>query len=121
VKAWKAALAASIATAVIALIVVAPMAVSSKSRPGLKVVSVAAGGGASSPDTVTAKCPRGFVAIAGGFNGQEVNVLQSEKRDERRWTVRAEPSLSKRGQLLEAKAVCAKGIHGFHVTDAGLR
>jgi hypothetical protein len=120
VKAWKAALAASIATAAIALVVVAPMAQSSRS-PGLKVMSVPAGGAASSPDTVTAKCPRGFVAVAGGFNAQEVNVLQSEKRDARRWTVRAQPSFTKRGQLLEAQAICAKGTGGFRVRDAGVR
>ena len=39
-KAWKAALAAAIATAAIALIVVAPMAQSSKSHPGLRLVTV---------------------------------------------------------------------------------
>ena len=87
-KAWKAALAASVAAAAIALIVVAPMAQSSRSPGGLKVVSVTALGG-SNPNTVTAKCPRGFVAIAGGFDAQQVNVLRSEKRDKRRWTVRA--------------------------------
>ena len=119
-KAWKAALAASVAAAAIALIVVAPMAQSSSSPGGLKVVSVTALGGGS-PNTVTAKCPRGFVAIAGGFDAQQVNVLRSEKRDKRRWTVRAEPIFTKRGQLLHAQAVCAKGTGGFHVKDAGLR
>jgi hypothetical protein len=120
VKAWKAALAASVAAAAIALIVVAPMAQSSRS-PGLKVVSVTAFGGGS-PNTATAKCPRGFVAIAGGFDAQQVNVLRSQKRDQRRWTVRAEPFVpTKRGQLLHAQAVCAKGTGGFRVRDAGLR
>jgi hypothetical protein len=119
-KAWKAALAASVAAAAIALIVVAPMAQSSR-NPGLKVVSVIANGGGS-PNTVTAKCPRGFVAIAGGFDAQQVNVLRSEKRDQRRWTVKAEPIVpTKRGQLLHAEAVCAKGTGGFRVRDAGLR
>ena len=119
-KAWKAALAASVAAAAIALIVVAPMAQSSRSPGGLKVVSVTALGG-SNPNTVTAKCPRGFVAIAGGFDSQQVNVLRSEKRDKRHWTVRAEQIPTKRGQLLHAQAVCAKGTGGFHVRDAGLR
>ena len=120
-KAWKAALAASVAAAAIALIMVAPMAQSSKSPGGLKVVSVTALGGGS-PNTVTAKCPRGFVAIAGGFDAQQANVLRSEKRDKRRWTVRVEPIVpTKRGQLLHAQVVCAKGTGGFHVRDAGLR
>ena len=119
-KAWKAALAASVATAAIALIVGAPMAQSSR-NPGLKVVSVTALGG-STPNTVTAKCPRGFVAIAGGFDAQQVNVVRSQKRDKRRWTVRAQPFVpTKRGQLLHAQAVCAKGTGGFRVRDAGLR
>jgi hypothetical protein len=120
VKSWKAALAASVAAAVIALIVVAPMAQSSR-NPGLKVVSVTSGG-TGGPNTATAKCPRGFVAIAGGFDAQQANVVHSGKRDKRRWTVRAEPIVpTKRGQLLHAQAVCAKGTGGFHIKDAGLR
>ncbi len=66
-KAWKAALAAAIATAAIALIVVAPMAQSSKSRGGLKVATVTSGFQPSGQ--ATAKCPRGYVAIGGGFFG----------------------------------------------------
>jgi hypothetical protein len=120
VKAWKAALAASVAAAAIALIVVAPMAQSSKSHGGLKVVSVTRSG-LSGPNAATAKCPRGFVAIAGGFEGQQVDVRSSEKRDERHWTVTAVAPPGKRGELLTAQAICAKGTGGFRVSDAGNR
>ena len=114
-KAWKAALAGSIATAVIALIVVAPMAQSSKSSKGLKIVTESSTG----TTDATAKCQRGYVAIGGGFDSQEVGgVAQSEKLGERRWTVRG-AVLTKRGQLVEAQAICAKGTGGFQVSDAG--
>jgi hypothetical protein len=115
VKAWKGALAGSIATAVIALIVVAPMAQSSKSSKGLKIVTEVSSGSTDA----TAKCPRGYVVIGGGFNSQETGgVARSEKVDQRRWAVRG-AVLPKRGQLVEAQAICAKGTGGFRVSDAG--
>jgi hypothetical protein len=119
VKAWKAALAASVATAAIALIMVAPMAQSSKRHGGLKIVSVVNAG--ISSDVATAKCPQGFVAIAGGFEGQGIDAQSSEKQGERRWTVTGVASSTKRGQLLRAQAICAKGTGGFRVNDVGKR
>ncbi len=114
-KAWKAALAGSIATAVVALIVVAPMAQSSKSSKGLKIVTESSTGSTDA----TAKCPRGYVVIGGGFDSQETGgVARSEKVDERRWSVRA-AVLTKRVQFVEAQAICAKGTGGFEVSDAG--
>ena len=114
-KAWKSALAGSIATAVIALIVVAPMAQSSKSSKGLKIVTEVSRGSADA----TAKCPRGYVVIGGGFNSQETGgVARSEKVDQRRWAVTG-AVLPKRGQFVEAQATCAKGTGGFRVSDAG--
>jgi hypothetical protein len=116
VKAWKAALAAAFATAAIALIVVAPMAQSSKSRGGLKIVSVTSGFRSTH---ATAKCPRGYVAIGGGFLGPDPGVTTSEKLDERRWQVDVVGTAGKRGATADAQAICAKGTGGFKVTDKG--
>ncbi|MGH2976441.1 MAG: hypothetical protein ACRDLL_16495, partial [Solirubrobacterales bacterium] len=116
VKAGKAALAAAIATAAIALVVVAPMAQSSRSRGGLKVVSVTSGFRDSQAD---AKCPRGFVVVGGGFFGSGPSVSSSLKVDERRWRVIADDPNNKRAATADAQAICAKGTGGFKVTDLG--
>jgi hypothetical protein len=117
VKAWKAALAAAIATAAIALIVVAPMTASSKSTKTLKIVTEFDSGGVSAK----ARCPRGYVAIAGGAETQETGGIgTSEKQGERRWYVQgAMLPKRKRGQLVVAQAICAKGSGGLRVKDLG--
>lgn len=119
-KAWKAALAAAVASAAIALIVVAPMAQSSKSREGLKIIST---GDLAGSGHATAKCPRGFVVVGGGFTNVDAGVIQSQKDGERRWTVTVVGPNDKRarGASAGAQAVCAKGTGGFQVTDAGER
>jgi hypothetical protein len=116
VKAWKAALAAAIATAAIALIVIAPMTASSKGTKRLKIATEYAHGSTDA----TAKCPRGYVAIAGGFETQETGgAAISRKLDRRRWTVRGAVLPKRRGQLVEAQVVCAKGTGGLRVSDLG--
>jgi hypothetical protein len=115
VKAWKAALAAAVASAAIALIVVAPLAQSSKRRGGLKVVTTTSGFGGGQ---ATAKCPRGFVVIGGGFNNPEPGVTTAFKLDQRRWRVTVVGS-DKRGVSADAQAICAKGTGGFRVQDEG--
>ena len=113
-KAWKAALAAAIATAAIALIVIAPLAQSSSKRhPGLKVVSVDAPG----HGTTTARCPKGFVPIGGGFDTVDGNIQESFRSSRRGWEVGIDvPSGS-----VSAIATCAKGTGGFDIDDAGER
>jgi hypothetical protein len=117
VRAWTAALAAAIATAAIALIVIAPMAQSSgKRHPALKVVSVTSG---FQDGQATAKCPRGFSVVGGGFFGSGPLVSTSLKVDERRWRVIADDLNSKRATSADAQAICAKGTGGFKVRDLG--
>ncbi|HEY7151097.1 MAG TPA: hypothetical protein VH391_05405 [Solirubrobacterales bacterium] len=115
-SAWRAALAAAIATAAIALIVIAPMTASSKSTKRLKIVTEHAHGGIQA----TAKCPRGYVAIAGGSEAQETGgVGFSEKVGARRWEVRGAVAPKRRGQLVDAQVICAKGAGGLRVVDLG--
>ena len=85
---------------------------------GLKVVSTRSIGGGN-PNTATAKCPRGFVVVSGGFDGQQVDVRSSSKQRERRWKVTAVQPSTKRGALVNAQAVCVKGTGGFLVRDGG--
>jgi hypothetical protein len=116
VKAWKAALAAAIATAAIALIVIAPMAQSSKSRGRLKVTTVVK---SAAGHRAVAKCPRGYVVISGGFDiGTPSNtVIDSFKLDDRRWVVDTFGS-DKRGVTnANSQAICVKGARGFKVAD----
>jgi hypothetical protein len=113
-KAWKGALASAIATAAIALAVIAPLAQGGgKRHPGLKVVSVTSGFRA---ERATATCPRGYVAIGGGFF-VATDPEQSFKLDRRRWRV----SVSDEGPdpTSDAQAVCAKGTGGFELRDLG--
>jgi hypothetical protein len=118
VKAWKAALAAAIATAAIALIVVAPMAQSGKRKGGLKIVTADE---FTFTGRAVAKCPRKYVVVGGGSNtGATSTIVQSQKRDSRRWEVRTAGGEDKRGgPLAVAQAICAKGTGGFEVRDAG--
>jgi hypothetical protein len=110
VKAWIAALAAAIATAVIAAIVIAPLAQGGgKRRAGLKVVSVTSG---FHSGQATATCPRGYVAVGGGFLGVDP-VTNSLKVDKRRWRVNVDEGTA------DAQAVCAKGTGGFKLRDLG--
>jgi hypothetical protein len=116
VKAWKAALAAAIAIAAIALIVIAPMAQSGKGKGGLKVVSVTSG---FHTGQATAKCPRGFTIVGGGFFGSGPGVTTSQKLDERRWRVAVSGPNKRGGAAADAQAICVKGSRGFKVTDLG--
>jgi hypothetical protein len=120
VKAWKAALAAAIATAAIALIVIAPMAQSSKSHGGLKVTTVDE---STFSGRAVAKCPRGYVVIGGGLGtGPSEVILNAVKRTPRKWEVDTDfsGSINKRGgPTARAQAICAKGTGGFHVKDKG--
>jgi hypothetical protein len=121
VKAWKAALAAAITTAVIAVIVIAPMAqggkghagLNGKRHAGLKVVTTTSG---FRGERATARCPRGFVATGGGFLVGE-GVIQSYKLGQRRWRVAVSDNAPQ--PTADAQVVCAKGTGGFKVTDAG--
>jgi hypothetical protein len=113
VKAWKAALAAAIASAAIALIVIAPMAQSGKRHPGLKVVGVHAG----SQGTATARCPRGFIPIAGGFSTVDGNITHSFRSSKRSWRVELDNPTGD----VTGNATCAKGTGGFDLDDAGER
>ena len=113
-KAWKAALAAAIATAAIAVIVIAPMAQGTgKRHAGLKVVTTTSG---FRGEQATATCPRGFVATGGGFLLGD-GVIRSYKLDERRWRVAVSDNVP--DPTADAQVVCAKGTGGFKVTDAG--
>jgi hypothetical protein len=115
VKAWKAALAAAIATAAIAVIVIAPMAQSSgKRHPGLKVVTVDQFG---SNGTATARCPRGFVPIAGGFDTVDGSIVESFRSSRRGWQVGIDVPTGGVSSI----ATCAKGTGGFRLNDAGER
>jgi hypothetical protein len=115
VKAWKAALAAALATAAIAAIVIAPLAQSSgKRHPGLKVVTVDKFG---SDGRATAKCPRGFVPIAGGFDTVDGSIAQSVRSGKRTWQVELETAPGGVSSI----ATCAKGTGGFKFNDAGER
>jgi hypothetical protein len=116
VRAWTAALAAAIATAAIALIVIAPMAQSTKSHGALKVVDVTSG---FQDGQATAKCPRGYSVVGGGFFGSGPLVSSSLKVDKRRWRVIADDLDSKRASSADAQAICAKGTGGFEVRDLG--
>jgi hypothetical protein len=111
--AWKAALAAAIATAVIALIVIAPMAQSSKSHPGLRVVSVDGFGHGAA----TARCPRGFTPIAGGFSSVDGAITHSFRSSRRSWRVEIDASEGNVSSI----ATCVKPIGGFNFDDAGER
>jgi hypothetical protein len=114
VKAWKAALAAAIATAAVALIVIAPLAQSSsKHRPGLKVVTVDAFGNG----TTTARCPRGFIPIGGGFASVGGNITKSFRSIRRGWEV----TIDAPDGGVTGIATCAKGTGGFNFDDAGER
>ena len=114
-KAWKAALAAAIATAAIALIVIAPMAQSSgKRHPGLKVVTVDRSGGGG---VVTARCPRGFVPIGAGFASADGSITHSFRSGKRDWRVELDNPTGD----VSAIATCAKGTGGFRFNDAGGR
>jgi hypothetical protein len=114
VKAWKAALAAAIATAAIALIVIAPMAQSSgKRHPALKVVTVDESGlGAA-----TARCPRGFLPIAGQFDSADGSITSSHRSSRRGWRV----AIDAPDGRVSSIATCAKGTGGFKLDDAGER
>jgi hypothetical protein len=114
VKAWKAALAAAIASAAIALIVIAPLAQSSSKRhPGLKVVTVDSFGNGRT----TANCPRGFIPIAGGFSSVDGNITHSFRSSRRGWQV----ELDNPTGGVTGIATCAKGTGGFKLKDAGER
>jgi hypothetical protein len=114
VKAWKAALAAAIATAAIALVVIAPLAQGGgKRHPGLKVVTTTSG---FRGERATATCPRGYVATGGGFFIGE-GVIASYKLDQRRWRVSV--SDNQPDPTADAQVVCAKGTGGFRLNDAG--
>lgn len=113
-KAWKAALAAAIASAAIALIVIAPMAQSSgKRHPGLKVLTV----GRSGNGTATATCPRGFIPIGGGFASVDGAITHSFRSSRRGWQV----ELDDPSGNVSSIATCAKGTGGFKLADAGER
>ena len=113
-KAWKAALAAAIASAAIALIVIAPLAQSSSKRhPGLKVVTV----DSFDNGTTTANCPRGFIPIAGGFSSADGNITHSFRSSERGWRVELDTPTGG----VTGIATCAKGTGGFKLNDAGER
>ena len=116
-KAWRAALAAAIATAAIALIVIAPLAQSSKRHGGLKVIAVL--GGFHEAQAV-AKCPKGYVIVGGGFGGVEPGVTNSAKADSRHWVVNIAGPNDKRAPSINAQAICAKGTGGFQLTDKGV-
>jgi hypothetical protein len=105
-----AALAAAIATAAIALVVIAPLAQGGDKRhAGLKVVSVTSG---FRDGRATATCPRGYVAVGGGFLGLDPPAT-SLKVDQRRWRVIVD------GGTADAQVVCAKGTGGFKLKDLG--
>ena len=112
-KAWKAALAAAIASAAIALIVIAPMAQSSRSHPGLRVATVDQFG----HGTATARCPRGFIPIGGEFDSSDGSITSSHRSSERGWRVAID--VPEGG--VSSIALCGKGIGGFNLDDAGER
>ncbi len=119
-KAWTAALAAAIATAAIALIVIAPLAQSSSKRhPGLKVVTAS---DFSFSGRAVAKCPRKYVVVGGGADtGPDAAITQFGKNGSRRWRVRtvATGPTKRGGPSAGAQAICAKGTGGFKLTDRG--
>jgi hypothetical protein len=91
------------------------MTASSRGTKSLRIVTEHASGSTDA----TAKCPRGYVAIAGGFRTQETGGAgTSERLDKRRWTVEgAVLPKRKRGRLVEAQAICAKGAGGLRISD----
>ncbi len=117
VKAWRAALAAAIATAAIALIVIAPLAQSSKRHGGLKVIAVS--GGFHEAQAV-AKCPKGYVIVGGGFGGVERGSRIGQGRLAALGGEHRRPN-DKRAPSINAQAICAKGTGGFQLTDNGRR
>ena len=76
--------------------------------PNYQLVTVNGGGNWFGTDrTVTASCPAGKKAVAGGYYQINSNVLISEPEgDLSGWTVTARPNLPY-GELLEVMAVCA--------------
>jgi hypothetical protein len=114
VKAWMTAIASAIATAAIALLVIAPIAQSSKHAPGLKLVTVENSGTGGA----TAKCPKRFVPIGGGFKGVDGSVRTSVNGavaglSKRSWRVEIDAP----GGQVSAFATCAKGTGGFKLKD----
>lgn len=108
-RTWKAALAAAVATAVVALIVIAPMAQSSRSHPGLKVATAHSSGQGG----VIVRCPRGFIPIAGGFDSVDGSATTSQRVSKRSWEVVIDaPSGGVTGT-----ATCVKGTGGFRLED----
>jgi hypothetical protein len=115
VKAWRAALAAAIATAAISFIAMAPAAQSGKSAGKLKITTASKSGQVQAAAT----CPKGYVVIGGGFSASEVNVINDRKQDENTWIVQTAPPNGKRLGPVTASAVCAKGANGLKVVDSG--
>jgi hypothetical protein len=116
VKAWKAALAAALATAAISFVALAPAAQSGKTAGKLKITTAHKSGTAMA----LATCPKGYVVIGGGFSAIEGNVINNQKQDEDSWIVQTAPPGGKRrlGDV-NASAVCAKGANGLKVVDSG--
>ena len=110
-KAWRAALAAAIATAAISFIAMAPAAQSGRSAGKLKITNASKSGQAQA----AASCPKGYVVIGGGFSSSDQNVINNQKQDENTWIVQTAPP----GGAVTAKAICAKGANGLKVVDSG--
>jgi hypothetical protein len=115
VKAWRAALAASIATAAISFVAFAPAAQSGKSAGKLKITAASKSGQVQAAAT----CPKGYVVVGGGFAAIEGNVINNQKQDENTWIVQTSPPNGKRLGAVTASAVCAKGANGLKVVDSG--
>jgi hypothetical protein len=116
-KAWKAALAAALATAAISFVAFAPAAQSGKGAGKLKIVNATSG---TLNGAATTKCPKGYVLIGGGFTTAPGNtVFESLKRGERAWSARAVDATPKGGVGITAMAICGKGSDGFKVIDGG--
>jgi hypothetical protein len=89
------------------------MAQSSKSHPGLKVVTVDEFGHGAA----TARCPKRFIPIGGGFASVDGNITHSFRSGRRDWQV----ELDTPDGGVTGIATCAKGTGGFKLDDAGER
>jgi hypothetical protein len=111
-NAWKAAVAAALVTAAISFAALAPAAAPNGK---LKITTATKSGQVQA----AASCPKGYVVIGGGFSAGEGTVINNQKQDENTWIVQTAPTGPKRGVVVVAKAVCAKGTNGLKVVDSG--
>ncbi len=114
-KAWRAALAAAIATAAISFVAFAPAAQHGKGAGKLKITTASKSGQVQAAAT----CPKGYVVIGGGFSAIDGNVINNQKQDQNTWIVQTAPPNGKRLGPVTASAVCAKGTDGLKVVDSG--